>query len=132
MIILVNWVTNFRPPKFKKSSILTPCFQILGNTLARSLIVQVASCSGTTGNTFIFTFLSLATVESHLHHVHYLTMDPHTYQLYHFSFTGTSGLHNIFLFIFRCSGRSQFVSDPVRYSSCSCHRPCPHGVLCAT
>ena len=33
MIILVNWVTNFRPPKFKKSSILTPYFQILGNTL---------------------------------------------------------------------------------------------------
>ena len=33
MIILVNWVTNFRPPKFQKSSILTPCFQILGNTL---------------------------------------------------------------------------------------------------
>ena len=34
MIILVNWVTNFRPPKFQKSSFLTPCFQILGNTLA--------------------------------------------------------------------------------------------------
>ena len=33
MIILVNWVTNFRPPKFHKSSVLTPCFQILGNTL---------------------------------------------------------------------------------------------------
>ena len=33
MIILVNWVTNFRPPKFQKSSILTPYFQILGNTL---------------------------------------------------------------------------------------------------
>ena len=33
--ILVNWVTNFRSPKFQKSSILTPCFQILGNTLLR-------------------------------------------------------------------------------------------------
>ena len=33
MNILVNLVTNLRPPKFKKSSILTPCFQILGNTL---------------------------------------------------------------------------------------------------
>ena len=33
MNILVNWVTNFRPPKFQKKIILTPCFQILGNTL---------------------------------------------------------------------------------------------------
>ena len=36
MIILVNWVTNFQPPKFQKSSILTPFFQILGNTLPAS------------------------------------------------------------------------------------------------
>ena len=33
MIILVNWVTDFRPPKFHKSSVLTPCFQILDKTL---------------------------------------------------------------------------------------------------
>ena len=33
MNILVNWVTNFQPPKSQKSSILSPCFQILGNTL---------------------------------------------------------------------------------------------------
>ena len=33
MIILVNWVTDLWPPKFHKSSILTPCFQILGKTM---------------------------------------------------------------------------------------------------
>ena len=27
MIILVNWVNNFRPPKFQKSSLLTPIFK---------------------------------------------------------------------------------------------------------
>ena len=35
MNILVNWETNFRPPKLKKISILTPCF--LGNSLGRNL-----------------------------------------------------------------------------------------------
>ena len=48
MIILVNWVTNFRPTKFQKSSILTPCFQILGNTLSKdNTILGGRQCEGT-------------------------------------------------------------------------------------
>ena len=41
MIILVNWVTDFRPPKFHKSSVLTPCFPILGNILPSSQLSHV-------------------------------------------------------------------------------------------
>ena len=43
MIVLVNWVTNFRPLKFQKSSILTPCFQILGNALHGDLFYLVSA-----------------------------------------------------------------------------------------
>ena len=37
MIILVNWVTDFQPPNFHKSGVLTPCFKILGKTLTESV-----------------------------------------------------------------------------------------------
>ena len=33
MVILVNWVTDFRPQKFHISALLTPCFQSLYCTL---------------------------------------------------------------------------------------------------
>ena len=43
MIILLNWVTDFRSPKIHKSSVLTPCFEILGNTLTGIDLVFLGS-----------------------------------------------------------------------------------------
>ena len=67
MIILVNWVTDFRPPKFHKSSVLTPCFQILGNTL-----VDCISYSETRPANILVTEVLMGLLVSHVQHLIFL------------------------------------------------------------